>query len=241
MAEVNIILNSVRDLIKLKLDIGTVAFDNTEVVDILSELNRSHLDLLKNEIQSEYSSRIFVNDRFHSIYLQSLIWFVSTLDVDFVLKLSSDAIDADDILNKQPWIEILHEFDNLEKIALFFAKNQNYGDKYTREKLLYILSDTNVLLGDRILDYLKSQEEILSAAAIVVMDSQNLTQYLDDIVDFFNKSENIDLFIDCGMLLAKWHSNPKPILTNKINSLLEKSSEYYQDSILELQEILEDL
>jgi len=235
------VLKKVQENIQSKIETGGIAYDNNEVIELLAVLGKPDLERLKNEIRLEFTSGKFITDRYHSIYIQSLIWFVTKLDIEFVLKLAKDALDSKIVLDKQPWVEILKEFNELECIAHFFVGNQNYGDKYFKENMLYVLSDTNVRLGNKVLNYLNSSDEILSSAALVVISSQKLTSYTDNLLAFFEANSDSDLILETAEIIIDWYNNPIPLIQNKIKHLIQQNQDYYEDVVLELQEMIDDI
>lgn len=233
MNSTNEIVQKLKGIIKVVCDSGE-SYSDSEVKKIFKEAPATDLIHLKSEVEFVFQHED-LNKRFYALYLNSLLWFLFEKDQEFVLNISRTALTREDILNKEPWIALLEELDEHETIALFFKQNLDYGDRFLQEKLLYIVSETSIEIGDRIIEFLNSEYEIISSAAITVLEDQNLKHYRAEMITFFEKTNDPDLLLQVTNVLLRWDSeNFKAKLEQKISSLKQLNSTYYDEVIEEL-------
>jgi hypothetical protein len=218
---------------------GIVSYDGTEVMKLIENPSNEDVVRLKIEALSLFEQGEIINERFYAIYLRSLLWSLVDNNKEFVIDIASKVLNKDYVLNKDPWVVMLEDLDELEPIALFFKDHTDYGDRFFQEKLLYILSETEIEIGDKILLFLNSEYEILSSAALTAIDDQNLKKYLADLFDFFKKSEDSDLLLKSAIILMDWNSTLSiPIIRKKVIELNQINANYYSEVIEELKELL---
>lgn len=238
MKNTDTILNEVKRIIKNVCDKGEL-YDGSEVMKLMDQLSDADAAYLKSEAESIIKNEPIISDRFHAIYLRSLLWTLLKYDRQFVTDTAVTLLENEFVLNKEPWVVMLEELDELDAIAVFFKKNIGYGDRFFQEKMLYILSDTNIQIGDHILAFLNSEYEILSEAALRVLDDQNLNQYYSELLTFFIQSRDADLLIIAAKILMKWDGKEASSnIGKKIAELEQSNPSYFYDTIKELNIIL---
>ena len=188
------------------------------------------------EIITVFNQYEFVKTRSESIYLNILVWKANEFDPQFVVELSQNALNDKKVKHKQPWITLLEDNESLGSIVYFFKNNIQYGDKYFQEKMLYIVSNTNISIEPYIHDFLNHQETIVVLATLSIIRSQALLQYLIPIQHLFSESEDTDILLDSAALIALW-SPQSDIISKKIERLREDNEVYFSECIDELKSL----
>lgn len=237
MAEINKILRDLKDSIKREIS-ESFTYNGQIGSEILEKIKPSMVLDLKSEILRVYEDYCFVDNRENSIYLYSLIWKILQYEPQFVIDISEKAINDNAVKQKQPWIEILEDQNRLDEIANFFKNHLEYGDKFFQEKMLYILSETKIDIGDELLKFLYSKEVILNVAALSVIESQEKHVYLPQLIELFSRSKDSEIIVVLSELMIQWNASLSPLVREKIKNLKDINSDYYSDCIFELQEIL---
>ena len=113
----------------------------------------------------------------------------------------------------------------------------SYGDKFFQEKMLYILSESNINIGDELTIFLDSSETILVLAALSVVKSQELINYLPFLENLFTKSEDTDIIIETAEIIIEW-TDTSDIILHKIMDLKKSDANYFADCIDDLEELI---
>ena len=239
MQDLSEIFLSVKKAIKEQIESRSFLYNSSSVREWLANIKATDQDVLKQEILDEVSvgDHEFSHEKW--LYIQILLWRMADFDKKFVSQMAQSFLFDPEIKNKEPWVSMLQDLDELATIASFFIRNPEYGDKYFQERQLLILSETNLSLGDKILYFLDSSEEILCLAALIVMESQKLKEYTPQIIDLFKRSEDTDIIKESAGIISKWQNDTGQLIANKITDLQKCNEEYYAETIEELQETID--
>jgi hypothetical protein len=237
MNDIKILLENYKNQLEIKFDNSFLIDDGDLSKQFLNVIGENDVQYIESEILSKYKTYTFVKSHADSIYLYSLLWKVYEFDPKFCLELSEKALYDPKVNFKQPWIEVLEDSDEFDKIAAFFKKDVSYGDKYFQEKMLYILSESNINIGDELTIFLDSSETILVLAALSVVKSQELINYLPFLENLFTKSEDTDIIIETAEIIIEW-TDTSDIILHKIMDLKKSDANYFADCIDDLEELI---
>lgn len=157
-----------------------------------------------------------------------------------ILEISKFGLINDYFKDKEFWVDYLIELEDYQVLYEFILKNKIIDNKYLIEKIILHFSDADFDINDIILNYLLHKEYLVKNAALIYIDEKKETGYYIHLIKFLHTEEDPDLIIYTSKILVESFNN-KNIATeieSKVNQLNQIDSNYYEETILELMELI---